>query len=108
MHLSLTEQAAAGISKLAQRYIWWQPADSAGHPLARQIAQIMRYGTYDDIRALEGLVDDSVLAAVMVESQPGWFDDRSWAFWRGRLAAAGAVNIPERRPVRSFGHAAAV
>jgi hypothetical protein len=105
MHLSLTEQAIAEISELARRYIWWPPADETGHSPARQIAQIMRFGTYDDIRRLERLLGESVLAQVMVESQPGWFDDRSWDFWRGRLSFEADRGIPEQRPLRQFAHA---
>jgi hypothetical protein len=103
-HFGLGSNAIDEIAGLARRYIWWPAAGESGFPLARQMAQIMRYGTYDDIRRLERLADEDVLARVMIESQPGWFDDRSWHFWRGRLSTACTRDIPEQRPSRSFNH----
>jgi hypothetical protein len=67
------------------------------------IAQIMRLGTYDHILRLEEIVEPDGLANVMILSAPGWFDDRSWDFWRGRLSSRS--DIPPRRPKRTFAHA---
>jgi hypothetical protein len=101
--LPLPPATAAQISALAARYLWWDPVDPHGHTLPRMIAQIMRLGTYDDILRLEDMVEPDVLASVMMLSAPGWFDDRAWDFWRGRLS--GRSDIPARRPKRTFAHA---
>ena len=101
----IPQETAAVLSELASRYFWWEPVSGHSHSLSRKIAQIMHLGTYEDIRRLEVLVGEAVLAETMRSSQPGWFDDRSWDFWRGRLLALGEADIPERRPARGFVHA---
>ena len=102
---SVSAEKKGQISDLAARYLWWDAIDPSGHPVSRMIAQIMRLGTYDDILHLEDIVEPDALADVMLRSAPGWFDDRSWDFWRGRLSVAGRSDIPERRPKRTFAHA---
>lgn len=103
--LTMTGAEAAEISKMASRYLWWKPVEKSGFPLTRQIAQIMHLGVYEDIRRLETLLGDDLLAKVMTNSEAGWFDDRSWDFWRGRLSLSGIGHIPEERPQRTFAHA---
>jgi hypothetical protein len=39
---------------------------------------------------------------VMRHAEPGWFGDRSWEFWRGRLSRALKQAMPEEAPRRSF------
>jgi hypothetical protein len=98
---SLSPTAAARVEELGNKYIWWSPA-GAHHPFSRQIAQIMRLGSYDDILILEDVVGAPILAEVMRTSAAGWFDDRSWSFWRGRLSHGGEADIPEHAPKRTF------
>jgi len=95
----------AAIDQMAQKYLWWKAVAEEGHSTERMVAQIMRFGSYDDIRRLETLLMPSDLAAVMMGSAPGWFDDRSWDFWRGRLSLLGISDIHEHRPQRTFAHA---
>lgn len=95
----------AAIERMAQRYLWWKAVAAEGHSTDRMVAQIMRFGSYDDIRRLEALLEPEDLAAVMMGSAPGWFDDRSWDFWRGRLSLSGISDIHEHRPKRTFAHA---
>ena len=42
------------------------------------------------------------LAETMLRAEPGWIDERSWEFWRGRLMRATGRSIPDAAPVRSF------
>jgi hypothetical protein len=67
----------------------------------------MNLGTFDDIVVLEQTVGKSRLVEVMLRAEPGWFSDRSWEFWRGRLSLSAGGAIPEEAPRRSF-HAAAL
>lgn len=101
----LSRDAIHAIEDMARRYLWWKAVAADGHSSERMIAQIMRFGTYDDIRKMELIVTPDVLAEAMRTSAPGWFDDRSWGFWRGRLSLAGETDIPEQRPQRTFAHA---
>jgi hypothetical protein len=93
------------IAELARKYVWWEPVGAARHSEARIIAQAMNLGTYDDILRLEKTLGAERLAEVMLQAEPGWFSDRSWEFWRGRLSLALGKAIPGEPPRRSF-HAA--
>jgi hypothetical protein len=60
------------------------------------------------LQYIDHIAEASVLAGVMRDSAPGWFDDRAWDFWRGRLSRSGQWGIPEQRPQRTFARARAV
>jgi hypothetical protein len=104
--ISISAEVEETVRALGDKYLWWEAVTPGGHSLHRMIAQTMRYGTYDDIRRLESVLSTGMLAQAMIASAPGWFDDRRWSFWRGRLAYDGASGIPEERPKRRFTDAA--
>ena len=93
------------IAELGRRYLWWEPVGNQPHSEERVIAQAMDLGTFDDIRRMEKTLGSERLAQVMLQAAPGWFSDRSWEFWRGRLSLALGKQIPEEAPRRSL-HAA--
>ena len=90
------------IAELGRKYIWWAPIGDEPHSEERIIAQAMNVGTFDDIRRLEATLGSALLAEVMLRAAPGWFSDRSWEFWRGRLSFALGKTMPEEPPRRSF------
>jgi hypothetical protein len=90
------------IEQFGRKYLWWRPVDGRPFSEERIIAQTMSFGTYDDILLLEQAVGSARLAEVMLRAEPGWIDDRSWAFWRGRLLFAVGAVIPEAPPRRMF------
>jgi hypothetical protein len=94
------------IAEFGRKYLWWKPVGGQPHSEDRIIAQTMNLGTYDDILVLEQTVGKSRLVEIMLRAQPGWINDRSWEFWRGRLSFATGAAIPDKAPRRSF-HAAA-
>ena len=93
-------EQAAFVSELARPYLWWPSVGDALHGFVREVAQIMNLGRYEDILRLEAAVDGATLAAVMLEAQPGWFDARSWEFWRGRLSYRIGAGLSEAPPQR--------
>jgi|SRR5262245_8736429 len=93
------------IAELGRKYIWWQPIGEAPYAQERVIAQAMDLGTFDDIRRMETTLGPERLADVLLHAAPGWFSDRSWEFWRGRLSLALGTAIPAEPPRRSL-HAA--
>lgn len=95
------------VAELEKKYVWWPPVGSASHSASRVIAQAMNLGTFDDSRRLETTLGAACLANVMLEAAPGWFSERSWEFWRGRLSLALGKELPERPPRRSL-HAEAL
>jgi hypothetical protein len=92
------------IAELERKYLWWRPVSDSAHSTERVIALAMDLGTFDDIRRLEQTFGPCRLAEVMLRAAPGWFSQRSWEFWRGRLSTALARTdtIPEEPPRRSF------
>ena len=94
------------VTEFARKYLWWEPVDGQPHSEDRIIAQTMNLGTYDDIVLLEQAVGNTRLLEVMLRAEPGWINDRSWEFWRGRLSFATGASIPAKGPRRVF-HAAA-
>ena len=93
---------AAILAQFARKYLWWEPL--GGEPFAedRIIAQTMNLGTYDDICLLERAIGRPRLIEIMRRAEPGWFNDRSWEFWRGRLSFATGESIPQQPPRREF------
>ena len=102
----MDDASRATIAELGRKYLWWGPVGEQPHSEHRVIAQTMNLATYDDILVLERMVGKSRLVEIMLRAEPGWISDRSWEFWRGRLAFATGAAIPDKAPRRSF-HAAA-
>jgi hypothetical protein len=98
MKTDVSQETIAGFGR---KYLWWKPV---GQPFSedRIIAQTMNLATYDDILLLERTVDNAHLIKIMLHAEPGWFSDRSWEFWRGRLSFATGVAIPDEAPRRAF------
>jgi hypothetical protein len=90
------------LSELESRYFWWEPVGSELRSPARIIAQAMNFASFADVRRLEQTVGRDRLADVMLNAGPGWIDERSWEFWRGRLMRGTALKIPETAPRRLF------
>jgi hypothetical protein len=88
------------LAELVARYIWWRDPEPPSDD--RIIAQVMNFGTYEDVRRLESANGPEELRAVMLRAHPGWIGKRSWNFWRVRLSFAGAGPIPEAPPRRAF------
>jgi hypothetical protein len=93
------------IAEFGRKYLWWEPVGGESHSDERIIAQTMNLGTYDDILLLEQSVGPPRLVQIMLHAEPGWINDRSWEFWRGRLSFATGMPIPDKAPKRNF-HAA--
>ena len=96
------DHAKQYIAELSRKYLWWDPVGDKPHSESRIIAQAMNFGTFDDIIVLEQTIGKKRLVEVMLRAEPGWFSDRSWELWRGRLSLAAGGAIPEEAPQRSF------
>jgi hypothetical protein len=93
---------AALLSDLESKYFWWEPVGTEPRSPARILAQAMNMASFEDIRRLEDELGYGALLETMLAAQPGWLNERSWEFWRGRLALATGRAIPEEAPRRSF------
>jgi hypothetical protein len=90
------------IAEFGRKYLWWKPPGGQPHSEDRIIAQTMNLGTYDDILLLERTLGKARLMDIMLHAEPGWINDRSWEFWRGRLSFATGAAIPDKAPRRAF------
>ena len=103
METSLTRSLPRGfLSELERKFFWWEPVGSQPRSEARIVAQAMNMGGFDEIRRLEQVLGHDHLVETMLRAEPGWIDDRSWEFCRGRLMRATGRKIPDEAPVRVF------
>lgn len=103
MDKSVGHSLPADLAKeLERKFFWWEPIGPEPRSHARILAQAMNLALFDDIRFLEQTLGPARLAEAMLEAEPGWFSDRSWELWRGRLSLATGWTIPDAPPRRSF------
>lgn len=93
---------AALISELEGKYFWWEPVGAGSRSHARILAHAMNLASFEDVRRLEKVLGPDLLAEVMLEAEPGWLNERSWEFWRGRLELVTRRSIPVSPPRRSL------
>jgi hypothetical protein len=89
-------------AELERTYFWWEPIGARPRSHARILAQAMNLATFDEVRRLEQTLGPEFLLQVMLAAEPGWLNERSWEFWRGRLARATGRQLPDTPPRRSF------
>ncbi len=103
METSPTRSLPRGfLSELERKFFWWEPVGSQPRSEARIVAQAMGMAGFDEIRRLEQVLGHDYLVVTMLEAEPGWIDERSWEFWRGRLMRVTGCEIPDAPPVRLF------
>ena len=90
------------LSELEKKFFWWESVGSQPRSDTRILAQAMSMAGFEDVRRLEQMLGYGRLAETMLRAEPGWIDERSWEFWRGRLMRATGRSIPDAAPVRSF------
>jgi hypothetical protein len=100
--LSVRDVSKEFLSELESKFFWWEPVGSRPRSEARILAHAMSMAGFEDVRRLEQSLGCDLLADVMLLAEPGWIDERSWEFWRGRLTYATGRRIPNEAPVRSI------
>ena len=90
------------MAALENKYFWWEPVGSQPRSPARILAQAMDLASFEDVRRLEKALGPHLLAEALLKAEPGWITERSWEFWRGRLAPVISRPIPDAPPRRSF------
>jgi hypothetical protein len=81
----MTPDLDGELLRAAARYIWWEPPGEAIRRPARVIAQVMDLGDFEDVQRLVDLAGPDRIRATVLDAEPGWFSERSWAYWCHRL-----------------------
>lgn len=100
--INFSDDVNTELTRLAQRYIWWEPPEKALATPERVIAQVMTLGTVEDLDVLTRTVARSLLVDTLRHARPGWFDAPAWAFWHHRLGLISALDRPPALPVRQI------
>ena len=90
--METTEQAVT----MAKKYVWWQgPERSLAEP-AQLLAQIMTFGTVEDVGWMLARVSRDDLRAVLCDPPIGTFNGRSWTYWHRCLDMVPIPPLPSR------------
>jgi hypothetical protein len=69
------------LERVAERLFWWKSPAEALADEPRFLAQVMVYGTAEDLAAARRHFPESAFRAVLASPPSGLFDPRSWAYW---------------------------
>jgi hypothetical protein len=84
------------LENVASRLFWWKtPAEALAYP-SRFLAQVMTYGTLEDLAVVRRHFPDSAFRDVLADPPPGVFDPRSWAYWHVRFGIEPTPAMPTR------------
>jgi hypothetical protein len=84
------------LETVAQRLFWWKPPAEALADSNRFLAQVMTYGTIEDLAVVNRHFPESALRAVLDNPPAGVFDPRSWSYWHLRFGLE-AGELPRRK-----------
>jgi len=85
------------LEAVAQRVFWWQgPADALADPV-RFLAQVMVYGTVEDLAVARRHFPPEAFRRVLDEPPAGVFDPRSWAYWHVVFGLEPPAELPRRK-----------
>jgi hypothetical protein len=84
------------LGRLAQRLFWWKPPENALTDRDRFLAQVMTYGTWEDIREARAHFDEAAFRDALRRAPPGVFDARSWTYWHHALDLLPVPPLPRR------------
>ena len=89
--------ASTELEGIAGRLFWWKSAQEALADRKRFLAQVMVYGTAEDVVAVRRSFSDAELREVLADAPAGLFDPRSWAYWHLVLGLEAPSELPRRR-----------
>lgn len=81
---------------MAERLIWWQPAELSLRHAERLIAQAMAIGTSDDADLIETIFGTEAMRRVLAAVPAGIFDARKWDYWHLRFGYRRTPPLPTR------------
>lgn len=81
---------------VAERVVWFAPAEETLLDAKRFLAYLMTYGTLEEILVARKYYARSDFEAVLDDPPAGVFDPRSWNYWNLVYGRNPAPPLPER------------
>jgi hypothetical protein len=85
------------IRSIAERVMWWQPADRTLKRPLRFVAQVMAIGSLDEVERVRARYGERAFGRALADAPAGVFDARSWRYWHLVLGRASVPPLPIRR-----------
>jgi len=85
------------LENVAKRLVWWKPPTEALEYPVHFLAQVMTYGTIEDLAVVKRHYPESAFRDVLAKPPAGIFDPRSWNFWHIRFGIEPIPELPKRR-----------
>ncbi|HXO21647.1 MAG TPA: hypothetical protein VOA87_17180 [Thermoanaerobaculia bacterium] len=85
------------LERVAERLFWWKPIDEALANPQRFLAQVMVYGTAEDLGTARRHFPESAFRDVLAHPPAGLFDPRSWTYWHVVLGLDPPPELPRRQ-----------
>jgi hypothetical protein len=84
------------LEAVAKHLFWWKTPVEALADSNRFLAQVMTYGTIEDLAVVNRHFPESALREVLLNAPAGVFDPRSWSYWHLRFGLE-AGELPRRK-----------
>jgi hypothetical protein len=85
------------LERVASRLFWWKtPAEALADP-SRFLAQVMTYGTIEDLSTVRRYFTESAFREILANPPAGVFDPRSWSYWHIYFDLKPPLELPKRR-----------
>lgn len=85
------------LESLADRLVWWEDARAALRDPRRLLAQVMVYGTPEDLAIARRHFPASAFRQILANPPAGVFDHRSWAYWHVVFGLDPSPELPRRQ-----------
>jgi len=86
------------LKEVARRVNWYTPPEDLLEQPSRFLREVMARGHTQDVIIIQKRFDRETLKKAYLQSPPGLFDQRSWAYWGVILCHNNAIPMPERFP----------
>jgi len=85
------------LETVASRLFWWKVPKEALADSNRFLAQVMTYGTIEDLSVARLHFPESAFREVLANPPAGVFDPRSWSYWHVRFGLEPPRELPRRK-----------
>jgi hypothetical protein len=85
------------LEEVASRLFWWKTPAEALADSNRFLAQVMTYGTIEDLAVVRHHFPESAFREVLANPPAGVFDPRSWSYWHVRFGLEPTPELPKRK-----------